>query len=99
MFVGTRTPDEQKTQGSRSVLRIALRGVLTTCLLLVALTSVFGLLTNGVRHDIAPMGAVALEPCHIDGFVGEADCANYEVYENRATRSGRKITLKLVVIP
>ena len=43
-------------------------------------------------------GHVALAPCHL-GDVGLARCGAYEVYENRAIRSGRKVSLNVVVLP
>lgn len=42
-----------------------------------------------------------LQPCKIPGARGETDafCGTYEVWENRAARSGRKIGLKVVLVP
>ena len=42
-----------------------------------------------------------LQPCKIPGARGETDafCGTYEVWENRAAKSGRKIGLKVVLIP
>src|SRR5262245_47229171 len=40
-----------------------------------------------------------LTPCSVQGVEGEALCGRYEVYENRAARTGRKIGLKIVVLP
>lgn len=42
---------------------------------------------------------VALNPCRIPDVEGEARCGTYEVFENRATRKGRRIPLKIVVLP
>lgn len=39
------------------------------------------------------------KPCHLPGIDGEAHCGTYEVYENRATRSGRQIRLNVIVLP
>lgn len=45
------------------------------------------------------MGRVPLEPCRtVDGNT-DALCGKYEVYENRAAQSGRKIALNLMVLP
>jgi len=41
---------------------------------------------------------VVLNDCQIRGFPGKAKCGAYEVFENRATKKGRKITLKIVVL-
>jgi pimeloyl-ACP methyl ester carboxylesterase len=40
-----------------------------------------------------------LAPCDVGLDGVEALCGSYEVWENRATRSGRRISLNLVVIP
>ncbi len=42
-----------------------------------------------------------LQPCKVPGRGGEAEafCGTYEVWENRAAKSGRKIGLKVVLIP
>lgn len=39
-----------------------------------------------------------LKSCEIRGISGEARCGTYEVFENRATKRGRKIGLKIVVL-
>lgn len=41
----------------------------------------------------------SLTPCTIEGVAGEARCGSYEVFENRETLAGRKIPLKVVVLP
>jgi pimeloyl-ACP methyl ester carboxylesterase len=40
-----------------------------------------------------------LSPCNKPGFPDDARCGTYEVFENRATKTGRKIPLRVVVIP
>jgi pimeloyl-ACP methyl ester carboxylesterase len=40
-----------------------------------------------------------LTPCKQPGLPPEALCGTYEVFENRAARSGRKIPLQIVVVP
>ena len=42
---------------------------------------------------------VTLTPCHVDGVKEELRCGVYDVFENRRTRTGRKLPLKIVVIP
>ncbi len=42
---------------------------------------------------------VKLEPCDIAGLEGKARCGTYEVFENRQTRTGRKIPLTIVILP
>ncbi|HEX5714867.1 MAG TPA: alpha/beta hydrolase [Thermoanaerobaculia bacterium] len=48
---------------------------------------------------IAPGFAAELQPCKEPGMPPEARCGTYEVFENRAARTGRKIPLKIVVVP
>lgn len=40
-----------------------------------------------------------LAPCRLPHFEPEARCGTYEVFENRASGQGRKIALRVVVIP
>ncbi|HEX8112681.1 MAG TPA: alpha/beta hydrolase [Kofleriaceae bacterium] len=40
-----------------------------------------------------------LAACHIDGVTGPVLCGSHAVWENRATRQGRKIELRVVVLP
>ncbi len=42
---------------------------------------------------------VLLTPCHADGVREELRCGAYRVFENRRLRTGRMLTLKLVLIP
>ena len=42
---------------------------------------------------------VTLTPCHVEGVKQEVRCGVYNVFENRRTRTGRKLPLKIVVIP
>jgi len=47
-----------------------------------------------VRRD-----AINLKPCDVRGVAGGGRCGTFDVYENRSTRTGRKISLNLLVIP
>ena len=51
----------------------------------------------------APAASISLEPCEVPGTRGgvreKARCGTYEVFENRARKSGRKIKLKIVIFP
>jgi len=47
----------------------------------------------------APTTKLELAPCTIPGLPPEARCGTYEVWENRAAKSGRKIPLRVAVIP
>ncbi len=40
-----------------------------------------------------------LETCRLNGWAEDVRCGRYEVYEDRRTRSGRRIALKIVVVP
>ncbi|HEX3766015.1 MAG TPA: alpha/beta fold hydrolase [Kofleriaceae bacterium] len=40
-----------------------------------------------------------LAPCQLDGVTGPVLCGSYAVWENRATRQGRKIDLRVIVLP
>ena len=42
---------------------------------------------------------VTLMPCHVGGVKEQLRCGVYNVFENRRTRTGRKLPLKIVVIP
>lgn len=45
------------------------------------------------------MGTVALMPCRTPDGNTEGLCGTYAVWENRATKTGRKIDLRLMVLP
>jgi len=42
---------------------------------------------------------VVLKDCRVQGIESNAKCGTLDVYENRATKSGRMITLNIVVLP
>jgi len=44
-------------------------------------------------------GGVRLEPCNLPVLTKDAGCGRYEVFEDRAAKSGRKISLNILVIP
>lgn len=44
-------------------------------------------------------GRIRLEPCGVSTLTKDAGCAKYEVFEDRAARSGRKIALNILVLP
>ncbi len=44
-------------------------------------------------------GSVELKECRLPGLEREALCGSYTVWEDRATRQGRRIEIKLAVIP
>ena len=45
-----------------------------------------------------PASRLSLEPCTLPRVDGEARCGTYEVFEDRAAKSGRTIKLKIVVL-
>jgi pimeloyl-ACP methyl ester carboxylesterase len=47
----------------------------------------------------APSPTLILAPCHVDGVQEELRCGIYPVFENRQTRRGRKLPLKIAFIP
>lgn len=49
--------------------------------------------------DAQQRGAVALSPCPIPGTDEEMLCGSLDVYENRGTGRGRKISLRIAVLP
>ena len=53
--------------------------------------------TSASRQDTA-RPTVALKPCEIQG-VKDAKCGTFEVFENRATRQGRRISINILVLP
>jgi pimeloyl-ACP methyl ester carboxylesterase len=47
----------------------------------------------------APLPTLQLQPCDIAEVEGKAKCGKLDVFENRVTRQGRKISLNIVVLP
>lgn len=66
----------------------------TIQLLIVGL--VLSLQTASTVHKQA--NKIALTDCEIPG-VGKAKCGTYQVFENRAAKTGRQITMNIVVFP
>ncbi|HYL77725.1 MAG TPA: alpha/beta hydrolase [Bryobacteraceae bacterium] len=55
-------------------------------------------LTCGARTPV-PAVESKLHACKVAGIADEVQCATYPVWENRATKTGRKIGLNIVVLP
>lgn len=55
--------------------------------------------TLATGQDQVRSSRLRLTPCEITGVKGQARCGSFEVFENRALRTGRKISLKVVVLP
>src|SRR5260370_36063858 len=74
---------------------ISFRRTLTSCF---GLLIIFLCLANiAAGQDSLKRARLTLVPCEIAGAAGKVSCGSYEVFENRATRTGRKITLRIVV--
>jgi pimeloyl-ACP methyl ester carboxylesterase len=78
----------------KSTISILLSGVLVA-LALIAL--MFGAVRSMATQQAA-VKPLVLKPCKVSGVEGPAKCGTYEVYENRATKKGRKISLNIVVL-
>ena len=63
-----------------------------TVVLMLALQSASAVRQNGPKR-------LVLNDCQIPRLEGPAKCGTLEVYENRATRTGRKISLNIVLLP
>jgi pimeloyl-ACP methyl ester carboxylesterase len=68
---------------------------------LAALLVAGGLLGGACeRKGAAPVGPrLALSACRVEGIEAPTLCGTYEVFEDRAARQGRKIPLRVVVVP
>ncbi len=49
--------------------------------------------------SVAPVKSIKLEPCDVPGLQTKGQCGTLEVFEDRATQKGRKIKLKILVLP
>jgi pimeloyl-ACP methyl ester carboxylesterase len=65
--------------------------------LVVALLVV--LQTVGINRAEPAKASLDLKPCQIADIKGAAKCGTLAVFENRATRKGRKINLNILVLP
>jgi pimeloyl-ACP methyl ester carboxylesterase len=72
-------------------------------LTVLALTTIATLWAAFAGSDRATTSAaasgLALTPCHVEGVKEELRCGVYNVFENRRTRTGRQLPLKIVRIP
>ncbi|MCM3873447.1 MAG: alpha/beta hydrolase, partial [Pyrinomonadaceae bacterium] len=74
-----------------------MRATLITLILMLALLS-------ASSEDAAPQRSgktptLLLTPCNVEGSTEKVRCGTYDVYENRNSAKGRKISLKIVVFP
>src|SRR5438034_2647169 len=54
---------------------------------------------TGARAQTNAVTPQLLQPCSVPQIPDKALCGNFEVFENRGTRKGRKISLKIVALP
>ena len=75
----------------------------TTLIIVIALlVSIAGTRENSAQQQAAkslPNPSLVLSPCNVEGTSEKVKCGTYEVYENRDSKKGRKISLKVVVFP
>jgi pimeloyl-ACP methyl ester carboxylesterase len=71
---------------------------MTKALLFVTLALILTLQTASAvnQHSSKPL---VLKDCQVTGIQGTAKCGTLDVYENRAAKSGRMISLNIVVLP
>ena len=53
---------------------------------------------SAARPD-TPKPPLELKTCQVKGIKGDVKCGTLEIFENRATRKGRKIPINIVVLP
>ena len=72
-----------------------------TCRLatLLVLALMVTLQTASITRSGTAKSTLVLKPCQVPDIKGEAKCGTFEVFENRATRQGRKINLNVLVLP
>ncbi|HJZ82237.1 MAG TPA: alpha/beta fold hydrolase, partial [Pyrinomonadaceae bacterium] len=68
-------------------------------LILMALLLLSPAQTRNPRAHSSQGTQSLLQPCDVARIPGKAQCGHLEVFENRATRKGRKISLKIIVLP
>ena len=71
-------------------------GKTSAVLFTLATAALAGCATGGAGTK---RGASWLKPCKVAGVSTPVRCGTYEVFENREARSGRKVGLKVIVLP
>jgi len=66
---------------------------------LVLATFLLALHAADAMPEKASKSTLELKPCQIPQVKGDAKCGALEVFENRATKKGRKIPIHIVVLP
>ena len=75
------------------------RGALFRAVLLRSALLVLAGAASSCSPSTQRSAELALTPCRLDGLGVEARCGHYGVWENRRTREGRRLDLKLAVVP
>src|SRR5262245_44879915 len=83
-------PGREAPSIRRAALGAVFVGMLQTCV---------GLAAEPAAPAAATAAPLTLTPCDVPGLQGKARCGTYEVWENRETRSGRRIPLRVLVLP
>ncbi len=68
------------------------------CLLFTALI-VASLCGFQLYQSTRAKATIQLQPCELPGIKAKTKCGSLEVFENRSTRTGRKISIKVLVVP
>ncbi|HEV7890589.1 MAG TPA: alpha/beta fold hydrolase [Pyrinomonadaceae bacterium] len=81
-----------------------LRQFLLACALALLFTRGVSSQEQGARRGVVGVRAgLVLAPCEVpgagEGVQEKARCGTFEVFENRATKKGRKVSIKIVVFP
>ncbi len=73
---------------------------IATLLISAAFAALLGSCQSGNTNAAAPAAAqrLVIKPCKVAGLDGDTRCGAYEVFEDRAAKSGRTIRLKIVVL-
>src|SRR6185503_3913074 len=66
---------------------------------IVMLTMVAAARAEAQRRAAADAPRFALSPCHLDQIDADARCGTYWVFEDRARHAGRRIPLRVIVLP
>lgn len=66
--------------------------------LVVVILAVFGVAVSTSAPTSSP-APVLLQPCHVDGVAEQVLCGTYDVFEDRDKNEGRRITLRITVLP
>ncbi|MFM5986488.1 MAG: alpha/beta hydrolase, partial [Sphaerospermopsis kisseleviana] len=81
-------------------MSFSVRHLAIACLLSTSATGRIGQVARPVpATGPALQSTINLRACEVPTIVGGGRCGSYDVYENRSTRTGRRIGLNVLVIP